>query len=174
MQRITKELTARFEVSKLEKKPSLKAIQGANDDESEKPDDSGTTKGAQLMLPTTSQLPARTRTFSPSKTGRFSISYVTNTGAWQACVQWPSWLSQSVVEIQSNPTLWSSTYSFRTYNIVSFDSDIVQMVRDGDKNGVLELFRSRQASPFDKDEYGSSLLFVMLRAESSKEMRADL
>ncbi|KAI6769778.1 hypothetical protein HG530_004407 [Fusarium avenaceum] len=69
------------------------------------------------------------------------------------------WLSQSVLELQSNPTLWSSNYSFRVYNIVSYDSDVVQMVRKGDKNGVLQLFSSRKASPFDKDEYGSSLLY---------------
>lgn len=104
--------------------------------------------------------PTRPKTFAPSNIGRFSLSYVTNTGAWQAYIQCPSWLSQSVLELQSNPTLWSSNYSFRVYNIVSYDSDVVQMVRKGDKNGVLQLFSSRKASPFDKDQYGSSLLYV--------------
>ncbi|KAM0394328.1 hypothetical protein ACHAPZ_010001 [Fusarium culmorum] len=48
---------------------------------------------------------------------------------------------------------------FRVYNVVSFDSAIIQSVRNGDKKRVLELFNSRQASPFDKDQYGGSLLY---------------
>lgn len=107
--------------------------------------------------------PERPKTFAPSMTGRFSLSYVTNTGAWQAYLQLPKWISQSVVELQSNPTSWSANYSFRVYNVVSFDSDIVQCVRKGDKKGVVELFNSRQASPYDKDQYGSSLLYVRHR-----------
>ncbi|RSL79902.1 hypothetical protein CEP51_006991 [Fusarium floridanum] len=45
------------------------------------------------------------------------------------------------------------------YNIISSTSEIIKKIRVGDKAGVLELFNSRQASPFDKDQNGQSLLF---------------
>jgi hypothetical protein len=46
------------------------------------------------------------------------------------------------------------------YNVVSYESDIIQRIQKGDRAGVLELFGNRKASPFDKDEYGHSLLYV--------------
>ncbi|CEI64675.1 hypothetical protein FVEN_g3188 [Fusarium venenatum] len=97
--------------------------------------------------------------YAPSKLGRFAISYTTATGAWQAYVQWPSWLSSSVYELQSAPTGCGWMYTYRVYNIISSNSDIVQRIKEGDKAGVLELFNRRQASPYDKDENGYSLLY---------------
>ncbi|KAM0547463.1 hypothetical protein ACHAO7_007298 [Fusarium culmorum] len=38
-------------------------------------------------------------------------------------------------------------------------SDIIQTIQRGDKNGVLKLFDTRMASPFDKDHHGYSLLY---------------
>ncbi|KAF4470777.1 hypothetical protein FALBO_2329 [Fusarium albosuccineum] len=99
------------------------------------------------------------KTYSPSKLGRFALTYTTNTGAWQAYVQWPSWLSSSVYELQSSPTVCGWTYSYRTYNIISSKSEIIMKIQSGDKAGVLELFSSRKASPFDKDQNGDSLLY---------------
>ncbi|CAG7557100.1 unnamed protein product [Fusarium equiseti] len=97
--------------------------------------------------------------YTPSKLGRFAMAYTTASGAWQAYVQWPSWLSSSVYELQSSPTGCGWMYSYRVYNIVSSDSDIVKRITKGDKAGVLDLFNKRQASPFDKDEKGRSLLY---------------
>jgi hypothetical protein len=100
--------------------------------------------------------------YAPSKLGRFAMAYTTATGAWQAYVQWPSWLSSSVCELQSSPTGCGWMYTYRVYNIVSSNSDIVKRIKEGDKAGVLELFSKRQASPFDKDESGHSLLYVRI------------
>ncbi|KAF5004656.1 hypothetical protein FDECE_8860 [Fusarium decemcellulare] len=99
------------------------------------------------------------KTYYPSKLGRFALAYTTSTGAWQAYVQWPSWLSSSVCEVQSSPAVCGWTYSYRVYNIISSESEIIAKIRSGDKAGVLELFSSRKASPFDKDEGGHSLLY---------------
>ncbi|KAI8688745.1 hypothetical protein NCS55_00129100 [Fusarium keratoplasticum] len=99
------------------------------------------------------------RRYSPSKLGRLALAYTTTTGAWQAYIQWPSWLSQSVCEIQSSPTLGGWTYNYRMYNIISSKSEIIKKIKVGDKDGVLELFNSRKASPFDKDDEGNSLLY---------------
>ncbi|KAF4449123.1 hypothetical protein F53441_7519 [Fusarium austroafricanum] len=97
--------------------------------------------------------------YTPSKWGRFAMGYTTATGAWQAYFQWPSWLSTSVCELQSTPTGCGWTYNYRVYNIVSSKSDVIKRITEGDKAGVLELFEKRQASPFDKDENGCSLLY---------------
>ncbi|RGP60654.1 hypothetical protein FLONG3_10785 [Fusarium longipes] len=156
IRRITTELSAHSIAKQLAIQSTPKAIHGAQYDE--KSVDEKSPRRAQLPH-TTGSRPGRPKTFAPSIAGRVSLSYLTATGAWQAYMQLPSWISQSVFELQSNPTSWSSNYSFRIYNIVSFDSDIVQSVRNGDYKGVLKLFDSRQASPFDKDQYGASLLY---------------
>ncbi|KAF5985589.1 hypothetical protein FBULB1_2798 [Fusarium bulbicola] len=97
--------------------------------------------------------------YTASRFGRFTMAYATTTGAWQAYLQLPSWLSSSVYELQSTPTGCGWTYNFRVYNVVPYKSDIIQRILNGDRAGVLELFRNRKASPFDKDEYGHSLLY---------------
>ncbi|KAF4493213.1 hypothetical protein FAGAP_10663 [Fusarium agapanthi] len=97
--------------------------------------------------------------YTASRFGRFIMAYATTTGAWQAYLQLPSWLSSSVYELQSTPTGYGWTYNYRVYNVVSSESDIIQRIEEGDRAGVLELFGARKASPFDKDESGHSLLY---------------
>ncbi|KAF7561846.1 hypothetical protein G7046_g2294 [Stylonectria norvegica] len=96
--------------------------------------------------------------YTPSKLGRFALAYTKTTGAWQAYVQCPSWLSQSVYEVHSRPTISGWMYNYRVYNIVSRESEVIKRIENGDTDGVLELFSTRKASPFDKDERGYSLL----------------
>ncbi|KAF7544124.1 hypothetical protein G7Z17_g10200 [Cylindrodendrum hubeiense] len=112
---------------------------------------------------------AARRAHAPSKLGRFALAYTKGTGAWQACIQWPSWLSGSIYEIESNPGFGGWMYNFRTYNIVPTNSEIILRIENGDKDGALELFNSGKASPFDKDEGGASLLSASSRS-SSKEI----
>ncbi|KAF5671028.1 hypothetical protein FHETE_4284 [Fusarium heterosporum] len=100
-----------------------------------------------------------TKIYTPSKLGRFAMAYTTSSGAWQAYIQWPSWLSTSVYELQSSPSLGGWSYNYRVYNIISPKSEIIEKIEMGDKNGVLELFNTRKASPFDKDNEGRSLLY---------------
>lgn len=157
IQKVTNELSARFTAAQLTIKPPSTTIHEVEDGESSLVARPPTR--TQVVLPYT-VAPQRPKTFVPSMAGRFSLSYVTTTGAWQAYMQLPSWISQSVLELQSKPTAWTTNYSFRVYNVVSSDSEIVGCVRNGDKKGVIRLFNSRQASPFDKDHYGHSLLYV--------------
>ncbi|KAF5576114.1 hypothetical protein FPANT_11069 [Fusarium pseudoanthophilum] len=44
------------------------------------------------------------------------MAYATTTGACQAYLQLPSWLSSSVYELQSTPTGYGWTYNYRVYN----------------------------------------------------------
>lgn len=154
--RVTTEVHTRYQVPQPTTHLAIEAKDGS---EKKQKQDGALVKKNQTttLAPTESKL---VRTYSPSKLGRFALAYTTATGAWQAYIQWPSWLSQSVCEIQSSPTLCGWTYNYRMYNIVSTKSEIIQKIRVGDKAGVLELFNSRQASPFDKDQNGQSLLFV--------------
>lgn len=112
------------------------------------------------LLPGSNRDERLRNTYTPSRLGRFAMAYTTSTGAWQAYIQWPSWLSASVYELQSSPSLGGWSYNYRVYNIISPNSEIIQKIIKGDKNGVLELFNTRKASPFDKDDEGHSLLYV--------------
>ncbi|KAJ4169308.1 hypothetical protein NW754_016342 [Fusarium falciforme] len=153
--RATTEIHTRYQVAQPTTQLAIEAKDGSK--QKQKQDGAAAKKNQTTSLaPNESKL---VRTYSPSKLGRFALAYTTATGAWQAYIQWPSWLSQSVCEIQSSPTLCGWTYNYRMYNIVSPKSEIIQKIRIGDKAGVLELFNSRQASPFDKDQNGQSLLF---------------
>lgn len=97
---------------------------------------------------------------TPSKWGRFGMTYTKGTGAWQACIQWPSWIAATRFEFLSNPTASGWNYQYRVYNIISPTSEIINRVRKGDIKGVRELFDTGKASPFDKDDEGNSLLHV--------------
>ncbi|WZH40328.1 hypothetical protein QYS62_001260 [Fusarium acuminatum] len=97
--------------------------------------------------------------YIPSWTGRFSMASTSTKGAWQAYLQLPDWLSPSIHTFQSYPTRSGWSFNYRVYNVVAPDSEIIMRIQNGDKNGVLELFDNRQASPFDKDADGASLLY---------------
>jgi hypothetical protein len=151
---LTKTLNDHCESSKFDKKPLIEA---QKQDESHC--DVIEIDGGQLSC-----IPRHdaklNKIYTPSKFGRFAMAYATTTGAWQAYLQLPSWLSSSVHELQSTPTGCGWTYNYRVYNVVSSESDIIQRIREGDRAGVRELFGTRKASPFDKDEFGHSLLYV--------------
>lgn len=104
------------------------------------------------------------KAYTPSWTGRFSMTCTSTKGAWQAYLQLPDWLSPSIHTFQSYPTRSGWSFNYRVYNVVAHDSEIIMRIQNGDKNGVLELFDNRQASPFDKDADGASLLYVSLRS----------
>lgn len=88
------------------------------------------------------------------------LSYTNESRSWRARIQLPSWMSQAVYDIQFNTTMYSWSFACQSYNIISPESDIVQTIQRGDKDGVLKLFDTRMASPFDKDHRGYSLLYV--------------
>lgn len=72
----------------------------------------------------------------------------------------PKWMSECVweVEMRRQHTGWQLTY--RSYNIQPWDSLIFKVVRKGQLGKMRELFSSREASPFDRDYLGRTLLHV--------------
>lgn len=100
--------------------------------------------------------------FTLSQYVRFALTYSKTTGAWQAEVKVPDWLSRSVYEFMSAPAIAGWTYSYRVYNVIHDDSEIITKIHDGDVVGVRQMFTSRKASPFDKVRGKESLLSVCI------------
>ncbi|TGO54678.1 hypothetical protein BOTNAR_0261g00110 [Botryotinia narcissicola] len=67
-------------------------------------------------------------------------------GVWELCAY------------QQSVSGW--TFTLRTYNIVEYYAPIMEMARDGDVTGMQQLFQTRQASLFDVDQFGGTLLHV--------------
>ncbi|PKK48791.1 hypothetical protein CI102_6677 [Trichoderma harzianum] len=105
-------------------------------------------------------------TFNFAQYVRFALAHTKSTGAWQAQLQVPKWLSTSVYELMSEPAIAGWTYTYRVYNIIPEDSEIIMKIRDGDVIGVRDMFSSKKASPFDKGQGGESLLYY---AASSRQ-----
>lgn len=100
--------------------------------------------------------------FDISQYARFALAYTNATGGWRAQLQLPSWLSTRVYEFISAPVVSGWTYSYRVYNVIADDSEIIRKIRCGDIVGVRQMFSSRTASPFDRDADGDSLLYVCM------------
>ncbi|KAK4061481.1 uncharacterized protein Triagg1_10338 [Trichoderma aggressivum f. europaeum] len=96
---------------------------------------------------------------------RFALAHTKSTGAWQAQLQVPKWLSTSVYEFMSEPAIAGWTYTYRVYNIIPNDSEIIKKINSGDLIGVREMFNNRDASPFDRNAAGGSLLYVCLEKQ---------
>ncbi|KAI9171815.1 hypothetical protein HJFPF1_01306 [Paramyrothecium foliicola] len=109
---------------------------------------------------------SRPQRFSgPSKFGRYAASYAWNTGAWEAYIQFPHWISETIYELNYAPSLSGWMFNARIYNVIPDDSEIIKRVKMGDGEGVMELFQARKASPFDKDRRGQSLLYHATSAQ---------
>ncbi|PTB65979.1 hypothetical protein BBK36DRAFT_1203298 [Trichoderma citrinoviride] len=61
-------------------------------------------------------------------------------------------------ELISEPAIAGWTYTYRVYNVIPDNSEIIARVKMGDVVGVRQMFSSRKASPFDKSQGGESLL----------------
>lgn len=89
-----------------------------------------------------------------------TVNYTQKTGAWKAEVRFPAWVSQKTFALHCATAMAGWNIHCRVYNVVPDDAEIVRMVRHGDRMGVMRLFSSRAASPFDKTANRRSLLYV--------------
>jgi hypothetical protein len=113
------------------------------------------------------------KTFSTPTFGRYSGWYASDTGAWEAHIQLPRWISGLAFSLQRSSTMAGGTFHLRMYNVVPDDSEIFRCIKLGDEAGVKELFRSKKASIFDKDDCGNSLLYVRPKPFSLPESQAN-
>ncbi len=72
----------------------------------------------------------------------------------------PAWLINRAWRIQGLHASSGWTFSPRSYNVISRSSIIFQHIVAGNVDGIQELFKRREASPYDCDEHGYSLLYV--------------
>ncbi|KAK4938591.1 hypothetical protein LTR10_021022 [Elasticomyces elasticus] len=69
------------------------------------------------------------------------------------------WLGKRFDVIRER-ALGVSTFTIRTYNIVPWNSLVFRVVSDGDVAELQALFQKKEATIFDRDEYGNTLLHV--------------
>ncbi|TGO30219.1 hypothetical protein BPAE_0007g01000 [Botrytis paeoniae] len=67
-------------------------------------------------------------------------------GVWELCAY------------QQSKSGW--TFTMRTYNVIHYNAPVMTLARNGDVAGMQQLFQTRQASPFDVNEYGETILHV--------------
>ncbi|PMD22508.1 hypothetical protein NA56DRAFT_598150 [Hyaloscypha hepaticicola] len=75
-------------------------------------------------------------------------------------VQVPKWLFglSHAIEIYGYQATSGWNFSIQVYNVVPYDSPIFTMARKGDIVSIRHLFSTGQASPFDRNEWGLTLL----------------
>jgi hypothetical protein len=119
-----------------------------------------------------------TQWLGPSPFGNFALhstsSYGTSLGRSSGikretgCSQYylqirpPSWLTRRVWDILASNSSSGFKLCLRVYSIVPSDSRVFRSARMGDINGLLDLFNKKLASPFDRNEYGETLIHVYL------------
>ncbi|KAF7924400.1 uncharacterized protein EAE98_007451 [Botrytis deweyae] len=67
-------------------------------------------------------------------------------GVWELCAY------------QQSISGWD--FKLRIYNVVDYDAPIMELARVGDLAGMQQLFQTRQASPYDVNIYGETILHV--------------
>lgn len=72
----------------------------------------------------------------------------------------PSWLAHRSLKVDVYRVAQSWTLSLRPYREVSRDSFIWQAIECGDFDRMRDLIESGQATIFDRDDYGTTLLHV--------------
>lgn len=77
--------------------------------------------------------------------------------------QSPSWLSSRVWEIQVTKATSGWTFRPRVYNVVPTGSPVFRYAKEGNPQGMQELFSRNEASPFDCNHMGLTVLHVRLQ-----------
>ncbi|EQB46375.1 hypothetical protein CGLO_14578 [Colletotrichum gloeosporioides Cg-14] len=97
--------------------------------------------------------------FETTLFGRYAFRRSRNDEGWIASLQIP-W-SQRVTELRW--TGWQ--YRFHSYNIRPKTAPVFKAAEQGDIRELTKLFRTGQASPFDRNEAGRSLLYLAAKEE---------
>ncbi|WYZ44028.1 hypothetical protein EsH8_VII_000464 [Colletotrichum jinshuiense] len=110
--------------------------------------------------------------YEPTSTGQLVAASSRERSEWSLSVQLPAWMSRAVWEIQ---VCWSITggwqQSLRSFSVRSKHSAIFAVVQKGDVGGMMGMFSTGKASPLDRDEKGSSLLYYATYSEQVEVCR---
>ena len=94
--------------------------------------------------------------------------------AWAVRLQFPSWLSSTVVHLQATRAQMGWQMNLDPICIRSREADIFRAAGNGNLKWIQELFESGQASPFDVDTDGKGIFWVSLRPHCSLQLTAQL
>lgn len=93
-----------------------------------------------------------------------SLSSVAHMSSQKGIYSWrfglPIWVTSKVLEIQGKRAYGGWQWVFRTYNIRPYGDPIFKFAKDGDLDGLRQVFSSGIVSPFVRDELGMTLLSV--------------
>jgi hypothetical protein len=80
----------------------------------------------------------------------------------KARLRTPKWLFgvSRAIDVYETRAIMGWNYNIQFYNVLPPSAPIFKMVRNGKIEGVQRLFSTGQASPFDRDPFGSTLLDV--------------
>lgn len=103
--------------------------------------------------------------YAPSVFGRFFVDASKKAGRWNLFLQTPSWMSPEARswEFQAQRAIAGWNFSLRSYSVRPQDAHVFNVVVSGDVSTMLSLFKSGQASLYDRDSEGASLLHVSFR-----------
>lgn len=101
------------------------------------------------------------RTTWSSTFGYMTYSSSSNGGTYRIRFVLPSWLTRGIWELECRRSYggWRQI-SFRVYNTRMDDAKIFKLAGYGFVEGMVEMFDKGEASPFDCDPGGRSLLYV--------------
>ncbi|KAK2023781.1 hypothetical protein LX32DRAFT_697672 [Colletotrichum zoysiae] len=113
-----------------------------------------------IVRSTTTWRGPRLPSYKPTPTGQVATVSHRDRCEWSLSLQLPAWISGSVWEMQ---VCWSMTggwqQSLRSFGVRSRHSAIFAVVKKGDVKGMMAMFSKGEASPLDRDEKGSNLLY---------------
>ncbi|KAJ9150296.1 hypothetical protein NKR23_g3788 [Pleurostoma richardsiae] len=100
--------------------------------------------------------------------GSIAIKSLGNGTYYKLCIRPPRWLTAVAWEFEYRYD-YEADFRFRRYNVREMSTTpAFNYASCGDLQGLLRLFETRQASPFDRDQYGWSLLHY---AASTNQLR---
>ncbi|KAK3935461.1 hypothetical protein QBC46DRAFT_453470 [Diplogelasinospora grovesii] len=116
----------------------------------------------------------RSKSVQPTYFGRLWVESSSDGNCRHWFFQPPSWLATRVweAELRTACSGWQQFGAVRCYNVRRSNELIFEYIREGRMEDLLQLFQSRQASPFDRDEYGSSLIRYAARYNHLKICQA--
>lgn len=101
--------------------------------------------------------------------GTLSVLYSIDGNGFGLIFLSPKWLAHAAYEVEWRGAHFGPTQiTLRLYNTRPNDSLIFKCLKMGDFLGMLHLFSNHQASPFDRDEDGQSLLHVSIRSPNTQ------
>ncbi|KAK3322062.1 hypothetical protein B0H66DRAFT_553201 [Apodospora peruviana] len=103
----------------------------------------------------------RSKTYSPTLFPRIWWESAPDGTCRHWFFQPPSWLSMRVWETEWRTACsgWQQFATYRCYNVRPANSKVFKCITDGRTDDLLSLFQMREASPFDRDHKGRSLLY---------------